>query len=140
MACVGCRQRCAIGARQCQSVAYATLLSGSDCTVSSDDFGLMYGVVLCCDQDGATALLLACQHGYLDVARWLVTVAGSDARAERDNVCIPGAIRVCVICSRCCDCSGTADVCTLCGVMISIMLLPFCWHLVTVSLMWRGGL
>jgi ankyrin repeat protein len=38
------------------------------------------------DQDGSTALLLACEHGHLDVARWLVTDAGSDARSERDSV------------------------------------------------------
>ncbi len=41
--------------------------------------------VWCYDQHDATALLLACEHGHLDVARWLVTDAGSDA-SERDYV------------------------------------------------------
>ncbi len=40
----------------------------------------------CCDQDGSTALLVASAKGHLDVARWLVTDAGSDARSERSNV------------------------------------------------------
>ncbi len=34
-------------------------------------------------QNGYTALLLACLSDHLDVARWLVTDAGSDARSER---------------------------------------------------------
>ncbi len=42
--------------------------------------------VLCCDQVGRTALLAACEHGHVDVARWLVTNAGSDARLERYDV------------------------------------------------------
>jgi hypothetical protein len=37
-------------------------------------------------QVGDTALLLACRHGHVDVARWLVSDAGSDARSERSNV------------------------------------------------------
>jgi hypothetical protein len=44
------------------------------------------GVARCFDQYGYTALLLACHDGHLDVARWLVTDAGSDARLERTNV------------------------------------------------------
>ncbi len=45
--------------------------------------------VACCDQWGHTALLLACEYGHLDVARWLVTAAGSDARSERSKVGCP---------------------------------------------------
>jgi ankyrin repeat protein len=37
-------------------------------------------------QNGYTALLAACANGHLDVARWLVTAAGSDVRSERDEV------------------------------------------------------
>jgi ankyrin repeat protein len=40
------------------------------------------------DQNGRTALLVACASGHLDVARWLVD-AGSDVRSERDNVSCP---------------------------------------------------
>jgi hypothetical protein len=39
-----------------------------------------------CDQDGSTALLVACAKGHLDVVRFLVTDAGSDARLERTKV------------------------------------------------------
>jgi ankyrin repeat protein len=39
-----------------------------------------------CEQDGRTALLCACANGHLDVAQWLVTSGGSDARSERNNV------------------------------------------------------
>jgi hypothetical protein len=37
-------------------------------------------------QDGYTALLAACSSGHIDVARWLVSEAGSDPRSERSNV------------------------------------------------------
>jgi hypothetical protein len=44
-------------------------------------------MVLCCRaQFEFTALLSACHHGHLDLARWLVTEGGSDARSERDSV------------------------------------------------------
>jgi hypothetical protein len=46
-------------------------------------------VVMCGDvlsQKGSSALLLACLRGHIDVARWLVSEAGSDARSERNNV------------------------------------------------------
>ncbi len=49
---------------------------------------LLFGV-WCCDQFGGSALLAACLDGHLDVARWLVTDAGSDVRSERDNVSCP---------------------------------------------------
>jgi ankyrin repeat protein len=42
--------------------------------------------VCCGGQLGATALLVACRSGHLDVAQWLVTLPGIDARLERDNV------------------------------------------------------
>jgi hypothetical protein len=37
-------------------------------------------------QDGDTTLLLACLKGHIDVARWLVSEAGSDARSEQNDV------------------------------------------------------
>lgn len=37
-------------------------------------------------QDGDTALLLACANGHMDVVKWLVTEAGSNAALERNNV------------------------------------------------------
>jgi hypothetical protein len=42
--------------------------------------------MLCCEQNGYTALLTACANGHLDVARWLVTDAGSNVRSERAKV------------------------------------------------------
>ncbi len=54
----------------------------------------------CSAQECRTALLLACAHGHFDVAWWLVTHAGSDARSERGKVS-----------SRCCcgsfGCAGS---------------------------------
>ncbi len=44
------------------------------------------GAVLPPSQCECTALLSACHHGHLDLARWLVTEGGSDARSERDKV------------------------------------------------------
>ncbi len=32
---------------------------------------------------------MACAYGHVDVARWLVTEVGIDARSERSNVCTP---------------------------------------------------
>jgi hypothetical protein len=52
------------------------------CSVSDEGLCL----VSCCDQGGVSALLVACAMGHLDVVRWLVTDAGSDARSERANV------------------------------------------------------
>ncbi len=52
------------------------------CVVVSD-CGVRGDVV---SQNGETALLLACQNGHIDVARWLVSEAGSDARLEQKNV------------------------------------------------------
>jgi hypothetical protein len=45
-----------------------------------------YGAVLPPAQCECTALLSACRRGHLDLARWLVTEGGSDARSERDKV------------------------------------------------------
>jgi hypothetical protein len=45
-----------------------------------------FGVRDVLSQRGNTALLLACCNGHLDVARWLVEEAGSDARSEEDEV------------------------------------------------------
>ncbi len=50
---------------------------------------LFVTVAMCGDvlaQTGFTALLLACLSGHIDVARWLVSEAGSDARSEWNNV------------------------------------------------------
>jgi hypothetical protein len=65
------------------AVAVAVVVSMFRCCTVSDD-GLC--LVACCDQRDNTALLLACKHGHLDLARWLVTDAGSDARSERNGV------------------------------------------------------
>jgi hypothetical protein len=55
---------------------------------------LMFVVVP--DQHRSTAILVACGFGHLDVARWLVTNAGSDVRSERDNVsCRSSCRRLC---------------------------------------------
>jgi hypothetical protein len=62
-------------------VAFVVIVSPC-CAVSND--GLCF--VSCCDQVGWSALLVACFNGHLDVARWLVTDAGSDVRSERSNV------------------------------------------------------
>jgi hypothetical protein len=48
---------------------------------------------VCCHQAGDTALLVACCHGCLNVAEWLVMHAGSDARSERNNV----SLRSCLL-------------------------------------------
>jgi hypothetical protein len=55
------------------------------------------------DQDGWSALLAACAGGHLDVARWLVTHAGCDARSERGEVS----------CRWCCGSSVAPGVTTL---------------------------
>jgi hypothetical protein len=64
-------------------VAVAVVVSGFRCCAVGDD-GLC--LVACCDQGTNTALLLACMRGHLDVVRWLVTDAGSDARSKRAKV------------------------------------------------------
>ncbi len=65
---------------------------------------LLYWVCFC-EQDGRTALLCACASGRLDVAQWLVTSGGSDARSERNNVRI--LCGVVVTCARSGDVSGS---------------------------------
>jgi ankyrin repeat protein len=49
------------------------------------------------EQDGDTALLLACDNGHINVARWLVTEVGIDARTEKDNVSAGTAAAACVL-------------------------------------------
>jgi hypothetical protein len=81
----GVRRRTLVDAVSC-------VLYGACCGVRLWCNGLR--VCRCCRQNrGGTALLWACTTGHLDVARWLVMDAGSDARSERDNVS-----------SRCCQC------------------------------------
>ncbi len=49
------------------------------------------GSCACCarEQNGRTAHLLACANGHLNVAQWLVTSAGTDARSENvGRVCV----------------------------------------------------
>jgi ankyrin repeat protein len=58
--------------------------SACGCVVVCFHGGMRGDVLL---QDGSTALLLTCRDGHIDVARWLVSEAGSDARSERDHVC-----------------------------------------------------
>jgi hypothetical protein len=87
------------------------------------------------DQNGRSALLLACTGGHLDVARWLVTDAGSDARLERSNV------------SCCCSFRLYVSllflerlVCALCRVVIRMVGQHFWRRVPMVTLMWCGGL
>jgi hypothetical protein len=56
------------------------------------------GVCYVRKQDGHTALLFACANGRLDVAQWLVSSAGSDARSERSDVRTAGG--AVVACAR----------------------------------------
>jgi hypothetical protein len=81
-------------------------------------------------QDGYTALLLACLRGHIDVARWLVSEAGSDARSERNNVC------------RCDDAACVCGVVSQCGMMWYRRMgtRRFCWRATTVTSMLHGGL
>jgi hypothetical protein len=84
------------------------------------------GLASCCDQDGVSALLAACACGHLDVARWLVTHAGSDPRSERNVVsCRCSCCRPCVFLScrerlhcvlaSCCDQRGQTALLLACG-------------------------
>jgi hypothetical protein len=43
-------------------------------------------VMLAVNQDGETALLVACRRGKLDVVKWLAEEAGSKVESERDKV------------------------------------------------------
>ncbi len=80
-------------------------------------------------QNGYTALLWACRNGHMDVARWLVSEAGSDARSERNNVC------------RCDGAScGCVSVCHSGAHGRRIATQRFCWRAATVTSMLRGGL
>ncbi len=84
-------------------------------------------------QDGETALLCACYKGHIDVARWLVSEAGSDARSERSNV------------GRCDDaaCGCVVVVChSVCVAMCfrRVGVQRFCRHATKVTWSWRGGL
>jgi hypothetical protein len=74
---------------------------------------LLLGVCAACDQDGATALLLACENGHLDVARWLVTDVGSDARSERDEV----SFRCLCVCDCAVSLSRERRWCSVCVVL-----------------------
>jgi hypothetical protein len=66
------------------------------CAVSEE----VVRVVFQLGQNGSTALLLACAQGYLDMARWLVANASSDARSERDDVSCRGSCCRRCVCSR----------------------------------------
>jgi hypothetical protein len=92
-------------------------------------------VGMCCGQDGGTALLWACRCGRLDVVRWLVTDAGSDARSEWDNVSL---FRL--LCAVVWAASLGWDVFCFVLVVIRGGSQPFCWRVRTVALMLRGGL
>jgi hypothetical protein len=79
-------------------VAVAFVVSVFSCCAVGDD---VLCLVSCCDQVGWSALLVACVSGHLDVVRWLVTDAGSDARSERSNVscrCSFRRLRVFLLC------------------------------------------
>jgi ankyrin repeat protein len=82
VACDNRWQQCAIGAEQCESLMQISLRT-THVIIRLELCRTVCGV---CEQDGRTALLCACAHGRLDVAQWLVTSGGSDARSERNNV------------------------------------------------------
>ena len=126
VACDGCRRRCAMGRNQCWSLVVVTVAAVWTPTLLRVRMGCS---LLCCDQDGSTALLWATRCGYLDVARWLVTDAGRDARSERDHVrrrfaCVAAAVAF--------NCSlRVVSVATgLRSVVTRMATQPSCWHAV----------
>jgi hypothetical protein len=90
----------------------------------------------CCDQNGASALLLACASGHLDVAQWLVVNAGSNARSERTTVsrwnrCV--SLFLCIFVAQAALFSALCDAIRMAG-------RRFCWLAPRVTLLWLSGL
>jgi hypothetical protein len=82
-------------------------------------------------QDGCSALLLACKHGRVDVAQWLVANAGSDAASERDKVCSLSDTSTQFMSA----CDACFEAWCVCGIAYRMVALPCCWQALVAA--WR---
>ncbi len=96
-------------------------------------------------QNVSSALLWACCCGHLNVARWLVTEVGIDARSERNTVRCSHLL-LSVLRARASSCALVAAA-AVCGRHTHLALLcarcttpPFCWRAIGDTSMWHAGL